>query len=298
MVRQIQRLLFRSRFRFCTLASIGIHFVVILWMFHRLVEVEGPKPPVFLALEEEAEVYTTHESPKMEERPFATTEKAEKEARPKKSELLSNLSQTVEKETRAPSAEAFRSSEPGVPGDHSPIGMSDLGVSPQHPIGEHGTSPTWEGFNELHSTTDEYLPDLDLGPRTLLSAREYAHWGFIDRIKSQVSSPWRRSIDKRVGALLLMGQVLRKEESTTKIHVEMNSEGEVKDVFIISSSGSEMLDSAAVEAFKRAGPFPNPPKQLIRKNGGIAIRWTFVVTQARVGQVFANEVPVRRTRNL
>ena len=37
------------------------------------------------------------------------------------------------------------------------------------------------------------------------------------------------------------------------------------------------LDDAAVEAFRQAAPFPNPPKGLIETDGTIKIRWNFVV---------------------
>ena len=37
------------------------------------------------------------------------------------------------------------------------------------------------------------------------------------------------------------------------------------------------LDSAAVKALNRAGPYPNPPKGLLDANGNAQIRWDFVL---------------------
>jgi protein TonB len=37
------------------------------------------------------------------------------------------------------------------------------------------------------------------------------------------------------------------------------------------------LDSAAVEAFRQAAPFPNPPKGMVEADGTIKIRWDFVL---------------------
>jgi len=37
------------------------------------------------------------------------------------------------------------------------------------------------------------------------------------------------------------------------------------------------LDDAAIESFNKAGPFPNPPKDLISNSGTAIIKWGFVV---------------------
>jgi protein TonB len=47
-------------------------------------------------------------------------------------------------------------------------------------------------------------------------------------------------------------------------------------VLILSSSGQQELDSAAVESFNKSGPFPNPPKGML-KNGVAVLEWGFVV---------------------
>ena len=43
-----------------------------------------------------------------------------------------------------------------------------------------------------------------------------------------------------------------------------------------STSGVEELDAAAIESFNKAGPFPNPPKEML-ENGRAKIEWGFVV---------------------
>jgi len=47
-------------------------------------------------------------------------------------------------------------------------------------------------------------------------------------------------------------------------------------VRIIGTSGIKELDDAAIESFNEAGPFPNPPKGMIR-NGRVTLEWGFVV---------------------
>ena len=48
------------------------------------------------------------------------------------------------------------------------------------------------------------------------------------------------------------------------------------DIVLKSTSGVKELDEAAVESFNQAGPFPNPPKGML-KNGKATIDWGFVV---------------------
>jgi TonB family protein len=50
----------------------------------------------------------------------------------------------------------------------------------------------------------------------------------------------------------------------------------LKNVSVTRSSGVEFLDKEACEAFQRAQPFPNPPKQLI-KDGEISFAFGFHV---------------------
>ena len=46
---------------------------------------------------------------------------------------------------------------------------------------------------------------------------------------------------------------------------------------MLTQSGVIDLDSAAVEAFREAAPFPNPPKGMVEGDGTIKIRWDFVL---------------------
>ena len=46
---------------------------------------------------------------------------------------------------------------------------------------------------------------------------------------------------------------------------------------MVGQSGVTDLDEAAMEAFKQAAPFPNPPKGIVEKDGRIRIRWDFIL---------------------
>jgi protein TonB len=63
--------------------------------------------------------------------------------------------------------------------------------------------------------------------------------------------------------MLYRGRVLAANKAlATKLLVIMNSDGAITRVQVEDTSGVVDLDQAAVEAFNRAGPFPNPPQKI------------------------------------
>jgi protein TonB len=48
-------------------------------------------------------------------------------------------------------------------------------------------------------------------------------------------------------------------------------------VQVVGESGVKDLDDAAVEAFRAAEPFPNPPKGIVDADGTIKINWDFIL---------------------
>ncbi len=66
-------------------------------------------------------------------------------------------------------------------------------------------------------------------------------------------------------------------EHLTRTLVTLDQRGEIVRIQIIEESGSRDLDDAAIKAFNKAGPFPNPPSGLIEANGLVQIQWQFVL---------------------
>ena len=50
---------------------------------------------------------------------------------------------------------------------------------------------------------------------------------------------------------------------------------------VVGESGLHDIDEAALEAFRAAEPFPNPPKGIVEKDGTIKIRWDFILEATR-----------------
>jgi protein TonB len=63
----------------------------------------------------------------------------------------------------------------------------------------------------------------------------------------------------------------------TKLLIVLNPAGTLVNVQVLSDSGVRDLDDAAIEAFRAAAPFPNPPKGIIETDGTVKIRWDFVL---------------------
>ena len=63
----------------------------------------------------------------------------------------------------------------------------------------------------------------------------------------------------------------------TQLQVLLDPNGSIQKISRLASSGFPEIDDAAVEAFNRAGPFPNPPKGMLDSDGLVRIRWDFIL---------------------
>ena len=67
-------------------------------------------------------------------------------------------------------------------------------------------------------------------------------------------------------------QLANDTEYTTRLMVILNDRGEITRIKVLGMSGTQELDDVAVRSFNKAGPFPNPPKGLVR-NGEVEVPW-------------------------
>ena len=126
------------------------------------------------------------------------------------------------------------------------------------------------------SATNDYIDDMTLGDFTHLNTTEFKHYGFYHRIRQKLEQFWGRSVQEKAQALFKSGRTIASQDHITAMTVILNERGEIVDAVIKSSSGVRELDQAAIESFNQAGPFPNPPKDLL-KDGRAVIEWGFVV---------------------
>jgi TonB family protein len=213
---------------------------------------------------------------------------------PEDAELLSAHNQRVVKETRATETGEFRNSS-GRGANATPA-QEVAKKTTTHKKMAPGTLPTLsdlrpkfdpnfsreineaKGADGLASQTNDYLKDKDPSLQTLLSTREFVYYTYYQRIRTQIRQFWEPSIRGKVKKIFAQGRSIASEKDhITRVVIILDKNGSLMRVQIVGESGLKDLDDAAVEAFRMAEPFPNPPKGIVEKDGTIKINWDFIL---------------------
>jgi TonB family protein len=220
----------------------------------------------------------------------------------KKDAFLSDKNRNFERETVAKNIDSFKKAAKGnsqqtqvaqksaVVRKQAPqlkdLKLSDFGLQSGEPVpreksrapastskrGMENGDPAFDGL----SATNDYVQEVQLGDFTHLNTVEYKYYGFFHRIRQKLEQFWGNSIQEKSQALFRSGRKIASQDYVTSLQVTLNQRGEIIAVKILGASGVKELDDAAVESFNQAGPFPNPPKDLL-VNGKATIEWGFVV---------------------
>ncbi len=135
-----------------------------------------------------------------------------------------------------------------------------------------------QGGGDGASTSDDHLKDIDVGSQTLLSTREFVYFSYYNRIKEKLRQYWEPKIKEKITHILRQGRHIASDsDHTTRIVIVLDRKGFLQHVQVKSGSGVEDLDDAAVEAFRAAAPFPNPPKGIVDPDGTVKINWDFII---------------------
>jgi len=134
-------------------------------------------------------------------------------------------------------------------------------------------------INNSVSQTDDHIKDIDQGLETLLNTKEYKFYSYFSRIRQQLSQHWQPKVREKMVKIFHNGRgpASLGQERVTKLLITLNEKGVLVKVQVIGDSGIQDLDDAAIEAFKAAAPFPNPPKGVVENDGTVQIRWDFVL---------------------
>lgn len=124
----------------------------------------------------------------------------------------------------------------------------------------------------------DYVQGMRESNRTLLNTKEYVFYSYFERVRRQLETAWYPLLRDHVEKLYRKGRTIAAEmDHKTRILVTLNDQGAITRVQILEESGTRELDTAAVQAFNQAGPFPNPPRDLFDRDGKIEIRWDFIL---------------------
>ncbi|MBI2609210.1 MAG: TonB family protein [Deltaproteobacteria bacterium] len=158
-----------------------------------------------------------------------------------------------------------------------------LEKKPENKTEESLVEKTFSSLNP--STTDDYLPDVEESEETALNSKEFLFYSFYARIKEKLRVHWTDNLKTIMREQQAYRTIASNQDYITKLRIQLRDNGELKNVFVIASSGDTSLDNAAVRAFEQAAPFPNPPKNMIESDGSVKLRWDFIIEANRGSRI-------------
>lgn len=240
--------------------------------------------------------------PKDKKRQIVSTEKSKRDLPPKKSSFLGESHQSFERETVAKQVDSFQEAGRGVKqgSERASLGgrrgnkkkktlgkkkisFKDLAMGEiQLDDTDGNNSPALGVQNGVKnkvglSQNNDYVEDIPLGDVTHLNTVEYKYYGFFRRIKQKLEQHWGTSLRQKARTLYRSGRrIPASSVKITSLVIFLDKRGNIVNIVVKGSSGVREFDDAAIESFNKAGPFPNPPKGML-KNGSAEIEWGFVV---------------------
>lgn len=265
---------YRSRTLWFLLASLLLHFCVMMVLSHdwsTSVPSEKKETVDFEVLPMDKAALDRIRSQIVE---TSETKKADKAA---DDAFLGKQTQVVARQTKAATTAPFHEGHKG-----GASGKAENQAEQKLTLGSLGVKMDYRPMGNLGpgtlATTSDYLKDMQQGAQTLLNTKEYAYYSFFQRVRKQLEQYWEPGLFERLKAMADRGRHLATDqEHSTKLTVIMNKEGTITRIQVDGTSGLMDVDQAAIDAFNKAGPFPNPPHGLVEADGTVRIEWEFVL---------------------
>lgn len=134
--------------------------------------------------------------------------------------------------------------------------------------GLYGLRLTEEQFaKSVGSGTQDHLEGIDEGAETALNAKRWVYATFFNRVKERVRDHWKPAEEYQRRDPT--GKIYGGEDRYTLLQVALKADGSLaKPPVVVHTCGLDFLDDTAVEAFKEAQPFLNPPRKLVEDGHG------------------------------
>lgn len=142
-------------------------------------------------------------------------------------------------------------------------------------VGPEGGSPGLRGLRlteeqfakSVGSGTQDHLEGIDEGSETALNAKRWVYATFFNRVKERVRDHWKPAEEYQRRDPT--GKIYGSEDRYTLLQVALKADGSLaKPPIVVHTCGLDFLDDTAVEAFKEAQPFLNPPRKLVEDGKG------------------------------
>lgn len=195
--------------------------------------------------------------------------------------FLGEKTRIVERESVAPLSEGGQARPKGAKASEQSKPLAKFGV-PMFDMKQTAKAPDqaeWSDFGEQFGKMQQnFVKGVKQGEVTALNTQEFVFFGYFQRIRKSLDRAWNPILRQHIVKLYRKGRHLAGEmDHVTQTLVILNKQGEIVAVKILGTSGVEDLDSAAIEAFNKAGPFPNPPEGMVGQDGFVQIRWDFIL---------------------
>lgn len=139
----------------------------------------------------------------------------------------------------------------------------------------------WQILNERNASTfgDIVSSDIPLGNMTALNTDRNTFYSFYSRVEDLTRHRWDSRIQNSVNSFSNETRQLLNQRKywITQIEFLLNKNGELVNALIMKESGIPAFDMAAVNAFKDARIFPNPPREMVQPDGFIHLKYSFHV---------------------
>lgn len=281
-----------NRFSLFLLASIAIHLAFYCSVY-LLPKIQKPKnETIEVTFEAATEVKPQLDTDRKNRQIVDQDDQALNQETPDKDYFLSKNNQKVAKQTVAKDKGEFKNTKSKKSaGKNATTPQSlDQAKRPEkfNPLSDVSTNFKEKSFKTIvgstpsssaaSSQTQDYLKNTDIGVETILSTKEFKYYTYFNRIRKQLSEHWEPKVRDKLTKMFRQGRsIASNQDRTTKLLIILNPEGVLVKVQLVSDSGVKDLDEAAIESFRSAAPFPNPPKGIVDPDGTVKIRWDFIL---------------------
>jgi TonB family protein len=118
------------------------------------------------------------------------------------------------------------------------------------------------------------VPEVKVGNQTALRSRKHPFARFIAQMHRDIHDAWAWGFLEQLDTTGRQ-HPLNDYELWTRVEIVLNRDGTIDKVTTVRHSGKIAFDSAAREIVHAAGPFPDPPREILSGNGKIYIHWAF-----------------------
>jgi len=127
------------------------------------------------------------------------------------------------------------------------------------------------------SPSMDYVEDVPEGEGTYLNTKQFKYATFFIRVKDSVQNYWIDNFRREFRRRDPTGRSMGNQNRVTLLTITLDRSGSLDDVRVSRSSGLRYLDDAAIQAFRQAQPFPNPPDGIVESDGSIRFNFQFVL---------------------